>query len=66
MMNKRVRGKIVQKGDQMKKFGKSRAREAWEKLMDSAQRKLSRGASNISKLISWPKGDNWRRKNRKK
>lgn len=50
----------------MKKLKKSRVKEAWEKLMDSTQRKLSRGASNIAKIISWPKKDNWRRKQKVK
>ena len=46
----------------MKKVGKSRAKKAWKKLMDSTHRKLSRGSSNISKIISWARSDNWRRK----
>jgi len=50
----------------MKKLKKYRVKEAWQKLMDSTQRKLSRGASNIAKIISHARLDNWRRKNRKK
>lgn len=46
----------------MKTFGKTRFKDAWKRLMDSTQRKLSRGASNISKIFSWARGDNWRRK----
>lgn len=45
-----------------KKIGKSRSKNAWKKLMDSANNKISRGASNINKIISWARGDNWRRK----
>lgn len=43
-----------------------RIREYWNKLMHSTQQKMSRGASNISKIISWPKGESWRRTNKKK
>jgi hypothetical protein len=43
-----------------------RIREYWSKLMDSTQRKMSRGASNLSKIISWARNENWRRKEKKK
>ncbi|MFC1845580.1 hypothetical protein ACFLX2_00455 [Candidatus Dependentiae bacterium] len=46
----------------MKKFGKSRFKNAWKKLMDSTHRNISRGASSINKIISWARSDNWRRK----
>lgn len=46
----------------MKKFGKSRFKSGWNKLMASTNRKLSRGASNIGKIITWARSDNWRRK----
>ena len=46
----------------MKKFGKSRFKSAWENLMNSTQKKFSRGASSITKIIAWARGDNWRRK----
>jgi len=32
--------------------------------MDSTQKKLSRGASNIFKIISWARVDNWRRRHK--
>jgi len=50
----------------MKKFGKPRFKKAWKKLMDSTNKKLSRGASNINKIISWARADNWRRKQKVK
>jgi hypothetical protein len=43
-----------------------RARAYWKRAMHSTQDKLSRGASKITKIISWARGDNWRRKNPKK
>ncbi|MCK5632801.1 hypothetical protein KAH94_03565 [bacterium] len=46
----------------MKKIGKSRVKNAWNKLMNSTQKKLSRGANNINKIITWARSDNWRRK----
>ncbi len=49
----------------MKKMKKkSKVKNAWKKLMDSTQKKLSRGASSINKIISWARSDNWRRKQR--
>ncbi|MFC1842596.1 hypothetical protein ACFLYU_02985 [Candidatus Dependentiae bacterium] len=39
-------------------------KQRWRTLMDSTQKKISRGAYNISKMISWAKRDNWRRKDR--
>jgi len=46
----------------MKRFGKTKAREQWENLMRSTQDKISRGASQVLKAITWARGDNWRRK----
>jgi len=39
-----------------------RIKEYWRNVMDSKNEKLSRGAANINKIISWAKGDNWRRR----
>jgi len=50
----------------MKKMKKTKARSAWRKVMESTQNKLSRGASNINKIISWARSDNWRRKQKVK
>lgn len=53
----------------MKKFKvvKERMRDYWQNLMkDRSEKKLSRGAQKINKIISWARGDNWRRKNEKK
>ena len=46
------------RGIAMKVF--KNAKQAWRKLMNSTQEKLSRGASNINKIISWARGENWR------
>jgi len=43
-----------------------KAKQSWRSLMDSTQKKLSRGADSINKIISWAKGDNWRRKQKVK
>jgi hypothetical protein len=37
-------------------------REYWRNLMHSTQQKLSRGASNIAKIITVAHKDQWRRK----
>jgi len=50
----------------MKKFGKTGSKSAWKKLMHSTQKKFSRGASSILKIIPWARGDNWRRKQKVK
>ena len=54
----------------MKKFiGKVRStmREYWRNLMqDNQEKKLSRGAEKINETISFPRGENWRRKDKKK
>ena len=46
----------------MKSIKKSKAKAMWKNLMNSTQKKFSRGASNISKIITWPRLDNWRRR----
>jgi len=43
-----------------------RAKQYWLNLMHSTQNKLSRGAANISKIITSAHGEGWRRKNEKK
>lgn len=43
-----------------------RVRTYWQRLMRSTQNKMSRGASNISKIISWASNENWRRGRREK
>jgi len=50
----------------IKIFSKKKINEYWHKLYDSHKCKMSRGAQNLAKIISWPRGDNWRRKNPKK
>lgn len=44
----------------------SKMREYWRRMMESTQRKLSQGAQNISRVMTWGHKDNWRRKNEKK
>jgi len=34
----------------------------WRRLYDSAKKKMSRGAQNVNKIITWARKDNWRRK----
>jgi plasmid maintenance system antidote protein VapI len=43
-----------------------RAKEYWLNLMRSTQIKMSRGAVNISKVITSAHGDQWRKKDVKK
>ena len=38
-----------------------RLKTHWRKLYDSTKEKMTRGAKNIKKIITWPRGDNWRR-----
>ena len=38
----------------------------WRNFLSSTQKKMSRGAANISRMLSWAHKDNWRRKNKKK
>lgn len=40
---------------------KKKINEYWQKLMESTNKKMSEGAQLISKVISWPRGDSWRR-----
>jgi len=55
---------IVKEGGSMKFiFG---FKQRWKSLMNSTQRKFSRGADNITKIISWARNDNWRRKQKVK
>ncbi len=43
-----------------------RLRQYWRKVYHSTHKRMSRGASNISKIISWARNENWRRKEKKK
>jgi hypothetical protein len=43
-----------------------RAKQYWLNLMHSTQNKISRGAANISKVITSAHGDQWRKKDSKK
>jgi len=43
-----------------------RVKQYWTNLMHSTQNKISRGAANIFKTITFARGENWRRKNDKK
>ena len=38
----------------------------WRELMASTHRRMSRGAQNLNKIITFAHGDNWRRKEKKK
>jgi len=54
----------------MKRFfgqgARQRLKDYWRELMHSTRHHMSRGAQNISKMISWARRDNWRRKRKKK
>jgi hypothetical protein len=43
---------------------KKRVREYWNRLYSSTRNKLSRGAANINRMISWARNENWRRSRR--
>ena len=42
------------------------AKQSWRNLMDSTQKKFSRGAASIIRIVSWARGDNWRRRQKVK
>lgn len=44
---------------------RGRIRDYWRKLMESTQRKLSAGAAAITKMIPFPRKENWRRKDKR-
>ncbi len=44
---------------------RSKIRQYWKKLMDSPHNKLSRGSTNICRIIPWARGENWRHSDRK-
>jgi hypothetical protein len=53
------------KREQMKKiFDKEKMKQQWRNLLNSTRNKISRGAANINKIISWARNENWRRKDR--
>ena len=51
-------------GDDSKKKGPC-PRTYWHNLMSSVQNKISRGAHNIFRTISWARNENWRRQDKK-
>ena len=38
-----------------------RFKNYWRKLMDSTQKRMSKGSAKIARMLSWARGDNWRR-----
>ena len=42
------------------------AKNYWKRFLHSTNNAMSRGASNIHRIITWARRDNWRRKNKKK
>lgn len=53
----------------MKKFiGKTREylRTYWRNVMQSKDDNMSRGAEYVNRIITWARGDNWRRGREKK
>ncbi len=50
----------------MKKiFCKQKLKQNFKELMKSTRKKFSQGANFILKGISWARGDNWRRQDKK-
>jgi hypothetical protein len=45
-----------------RRASRKKFRTYWKDLMSSTQNKISRGAAKIARIISYPRGDNWRRK----
>lgn len=45
----------------MKIFGKERMKSAWKDLMHSTHRRISCGSENISRMLKFARGSNWRR-----
>ncbi len=43
-----------------------RVRLYWGKVMNSTHKRMSRGGLNISRIITWARNENWRRKEKKK
>ena len=41
-------------------------RQWWKNLMFSTRKRMTRGAANIAKIITWANKDNWRRGREKK
>lgn len=52
----------------MKSFKRvaSRMRDHWEHLVNNSHRHMSRGAEYINKVITFARGDEWRRGREKK
>ena len=48
------------------KQAKQKMRTLWRQRMHSGLCRMSLGAQNLFRSIPWPKGDNWRRNNKKK
>ena len=44
---------------------RKRMRQYWENRMNSVQKKLSAGASQLFRIIPWARRDNWRRDDKK-
>lgn len=49
---------------QKEKQAKQHVRTLWRERMRSKLVRMSRGAQNLLKTMTWPKGDNWRRKDK--
>ncbi len=43
-----------------------RLHQYWRTLFKSTNKRMTRGSWNISKIVSWARGDNWRRGREKK
>lgn len=47
--------------DNLCKHLSNRIHQYWSNLYSSKCKNMSRGSSSIDKIISWARGDNWRR-----
>jgi hypothetical protein len=58
---------ILQRRIAMKKiFDRHKIKEYWQRVYQSTHNKISRGASYISAIIPWARGEYWRKKDEKK
>jgi hypothetical protein len=60
----RIKQRLDQWWDKSRE-SRRRMRGYWRNLMASTRQKISQGAANISRLITSPHKDNWRRKDKK-
>jgi hypothetical protein len=50
------------KGQKMPTKWPQQLKDYWKRVMHSKHKKMSWGAQQVDKIISWARRDNWRRK----